>query len=392
MKTTFYFLMLTLCFGAFNAQATVKTSVADGDWYDPTTWSPAAVPFLEDTLIIAHNVYLDDTVDMAIDYLIINNGASLSGPHIFGLHGNLINNGSIDINLMAIGDGNFTENNGDMDGEILADGNPLFTNNGSIFSDSLTCGTDQFINNADIDVIIFSWGGTSLDNYGNIVSTHFIPGEQCTNHPNATIDSDTITVGTQLDNSGAITGAMLTTGETFNNLSGGNVDVGLITFGMTTTNDGTVFCDNLNTPSGTVSGNGGTFCINQCWVNVAAVSGTLDFCDATPNTLCDINMGTIAGTVTFCVTGACSVGTEEEIYASFSMYPNPAQDVLSINLANDGRTYGIQILTIDGKVVLDQSNLSDSTHQLDVSYLTSGNYIVRIVGFDFHLFEKLIVQ
>ena len=73
-----------------------------------------------------------------------------------------------------------------------------------------------------------------------------------------------------------------------------------------------------------------------------------------------------------------SVGTEEATVPEISVYPNPAQNVLNINLESNGNEYGLRIVDILGNVVYDEATIT--TGQIDISNLNSGVYFYSLTS------------
>lgn len=72
-------------------------------------------------------------------------------------------------------------------------------------------------------------------------------------------------------------------------------------------------------------------------------------------------------------------GTSEiEQELDLSVYPNPAQSSLSISVNDVSRIKGMQLLDVNGKVVLDKREIFDLTSTLDVGTLEAGVYILQI--------------
>jgi hypothetical protein len=77
--------------------------------------------------------------------------------------------------------------------------------------------------------------------------------------------------------------------------------------------------------------------------------------------------------------------------AGFKMYPNPADDLLAIELPADFETINAIIYDITGKEVLNK-NLTALENKIDISALVSGNYFVRVSSGDKEYSTKLVVQ
>lgn len=381
MKSTFYFLIAFACLFNSHSIAAEKVSVADGDWFNASNWSPSGVPVSEDTLIINHNIVASDTVNLSANCLIINPNSSLLIDYVMNYSGNLINDGNIGFNELTIGGADETINNGSMDGGFLSAGNLVFENYFDVEIDSIVSGNDSYINYGSIISNHIAWDGVEFENYGQITGAfHMVIGNDLTNHANATIEVDTLTIGEHFENEGDCTGNMITMGTSFTNQVSGNITINELILAPMSTNEGTVSCGNMTSGSGVVNGSTGTFCIQDCWVNAASVSGTIDICDASPMTFCDINMGTIAPSVTFCANTVCSASVlEEGMDVQLTVYPNPAQNSLTVELKNTGQNAFLIVNAIDGKQWINQTLINGQIHTIDISELPSGTYLISVL-------------
>lgn len=327
MKTIL--LTLTLLVSLYST-ATVKTSIIDGDWSSPETWSPASVPLSEDTVIINTNVYVDDIVGASINTFIINSGFTLEGDNIFGLSGNLFNYGTIDIRILAISGGTLTRNEGTIQGDRLTTGNNLNENIGNIESDSLVVGNTLFQNSGSIDNISVILSGNA-ENTGLINTTTLITSEELTNNGDITVQD-------------------WTHGD------------------------------------GTVTGVTGKFCVSGCFLNAASITGTLDICDESLGGFCDINTGDIAATVTLCEASPCGVLSlpESETVDMFKVYPNPTSNFLNVITPNTiGTVFEVAIYSIDGSLLYEQKNITNGSVEIDVTSVLPGTYICVMSGSNF---------
>lgn len=96
-----------------------------------------------------------------------------------------------------------------------------------------------------------------------------------------------------------------------------------------------------------------------------------------------------------CIISGCAVGIREvEEELSYYVYPNPATSILNINIRNDN-THPLQIklLDITGKELFNElSHTTGDTHlQKDISYLTSGLYILLIQSSQKSYMQKVII-
>ena len=316
--------ILTLCFSCFlfTTFAATKTTVADGDWFNPANWSPSGVPFMEDTVLINHNITTNGVyVDFGANWLIVNSNASLESSTIFGLHGNLRSYGVIDIQTFAIGDGDSTLMYGTMLGEKLVPGNPVNVNYGIIESDSLIA-------------------GDTFDNFGLIDNSFFVSATELTNHSQATME------------------------------------VGDLLLNQLTTNNGSISCNNFTLGSG-ISDGVGNYCIALCFINSGTITGTLDICDATPGMPCDVQLGTIAGTVTFCSSSPCASNVMvEELEIKLNLFPNPVDDFLNIEVNESTIGTEYQILSAMGQLIYSgEFQSKQNVHHL--TQITPGVYFVK---------------
>jgi len=78
----------------------------------------------------------------------------------------------------------------------------------------------------------------------------------------------------------------------------------------------------------------------------------------------------------------------------FSMYSNPAKQLVNIQFnTNVGNNINVHIFDLQGKLVMKANTVSESnTIQFNVSNLSKGMYFVELIGNDFKIVEKLIIQ
>ena len=88
-------------------------------------------------------------------------------------------------------------------------------------------------------------------------------------------------------------------------------------------------------------------------------------------------------TVGNCVdTSACenvnTIGINELTTGSVSIYPNPTTSLVTVDLSSYNGVVKYQVLTIEGRVVLNESNINSSTFTFDLSTESKGIYLLNI--------------
>lgn len=85
----------------------------------------------------------------------------------------------------------------------------------------------------------------------------------------------------------------------------------------------------------------------------------------------------IIGIDTFSVTRAAA-GTDDFVKNNFSIYPNPATDVLNLNAISNASINSISITDVNGRTVKQQQIGGVSSAQINVNDLTAGVYFVSV--------------
>ncbi|MEM9990907.1 MAG: PKD domain-containing protein, partial [Bacteroidota bacterium] len=91
--------------------------------------------------------------------------------------------------------------------------------------------------------------------------------------------------------------------------------------------------------------------------------------------------------------GIFSTGTNTE-YEDYQIriFPNPAHQSVQVDLSGvNSRNTRLVLTDVRGQVLLEQQQLGASSHALDVSSYEAGIYLLRILGEDWQLTEKLVV-
>ncbi len=85
-----------------------------------------------------------------------------------------------------------------------------------------------------------------------------------------------------------------------------------------------------------------------------------------------------------------SVGISEAQQAGISVYPNPATNVVTVELANEMRNVKAEIRSITGQVI-SLSSITNQKSTLDISNLSSGIYFLRLFSENLDVTEKIVV-
>jgi len=413
-----YIITLFICLGL--SSAAQITSVANGNFYFPTTWSCTCVPTSgTDDLIINHNVTLNNDLQLlATGSITINNGGSLLQdltPRDFFLNGgDFTNNGNFTVDRMLAQNGTFT-NTGTS--QIRTFANYLtFDNSGTINNVDSLYNDGYLTNNGTINVGTF-YNNNIMDNYGSLPAVDSLTNAGVlTNFPGAYIDADSMLNTATLDNNGIIaTIALYSSGDltnndyigfywltnagTFNNndsmvgtyfwnnedffnntsgvmtLAGDFYNGDTLNFDAAFVNNGAVEGAqgwyNTDDVSGTAPG---YFIIQDSTANVGTMTGSYDFCDLSQTAIVapfiDFNSGTVDANITYCVL----VSAEETTSLEFSVYPNPSSSIITVSGLTSGE---VDIYDVTGRVVYSAA-LAQKT-SIDVSSLPAGTYLLRMV-------------
>ncbi|MCG3167531.1 MAG: hypothetical protein POELPBGB_03323 [Bacteroidia bacterium] len=85
-----------------------------------------------------------------------------------------------------------------------------------------------------------------------------------------------------------------------------------------------------------------------------------------------------------------SVGISQTQQAGISIYPNPATNVVTVELANELRNVKAEIRNITGQVI-SQASITNQKSTLDISDLSSGIYFLRLFSENLEVTEKIVV-
>lgn len=85
-----------------------------------------------------------------------------------------------------------------------------------------------------------------------------------------------------------------------------------------------------------------------------------------------------------------SVGISEAQQAGISVYPNPATNAVTVELANELRNVKAEIRNITGQII-SQASVTNQKSTLDISDFSSGIYFLRLFSENLDVTEKIVV-
>lgn len=387
--------LLLISMGA-QAQQTVS-SVTDGNWFMPSTWDCTCIPAAVDTVIIDHQVSLDNNWIHA-STIEINPGAQLmgnSGSRTLGLNDaevwvggtfavqivitddstEIINDGSTYMTILYLDTLSYMENNGTVPvlDSILTDGE-IFNNIGATFNATQVTNRGYIDNQGDMifnDFLNIGW----MDNENAFACADF------TNWDTAFFyNSGSVVVNADFWNNGDFendtNSVMIVTLDWLNG--------DLLNFDAWFYNDGLVEVHQDWSNTDEVEGIIGRFCVVMYSSNAGNMIGTFDFCDmgyTGPIPKIDLNTGTVNVGITWCVS-ACTTAVEgiAPVQQEFAVYPNPFTDRTVIELPGKFEDIQLQLFDATGRITEAQYYLLNDRLELDRSTLTEGLYFFQITA------------
>lgn len=86
-----------------------------------------------------------------------------------------------------------------------------------------------------------------------------------------------------------------------------------------------------------------------------------------------------------------TLGIEDFSANSFSIYPNPSNNIFNIKL-NNINEFEFEVVDITGKVIINKNKISNNSYQLDMSKYSSGMYFINISADQKTATKKLILN
>ncbi|MEN9972667.1 MAG: hypothetical protein RIS20_1014 [Bacteroidota bacterium] len=158
-----------------------------------------------------------------------------------------------------------------------------------------------------------------------------------------------------------------------------------------------------NEPFNLLQGLGGIVDLGGTWYDPSnnPLAGNLDTAANIPgffnydyivgNGVCPDDTSNVLVTVDGTCDFTASIG---DVSGSFEMYPNPTADVLNIVNGMDFTIENIQVLDMQGKVVvlLTKGNFANDSIQLNMKQLETGVYMIRLNGTDKTIINRVVKQ
>ena len=151
-----------------------------------------------------------------------------------------------------------------------------------------------------------------------------------------------------------------------------------------------------NTYTATLNVTGGTTPYTYLLNNVTALSS---------NIISNINAGNYAVSVkdnnnciqnaTFSVSAPTGIVEAENSFDNLEVYPNPATNNVNINFSlKDYKTVNVELYDLAGQIIFQDQyeNIKDKQASVDLSYLSSGTYILKFGLPEGNTFRKIIVS
>ena len=130
--------------------------------------------------------------------------------------------------------------------------------------------------------------------------------------------------------------------------------------------------------SGTVNNGTWNWYTGSCGGTSVGTGATLAITPASTTTYYVRGEG--CGTVTTCAQVTVTVvpvGVNEVATVTFSVFPNPATDVLTVNADQNLEGFSFEVMDITGRV-LSKTQLNGQTSTINITDLAKGNYIYKI--------------
>jgi hypothetical protein len=107
-------------------------------------------------------------------------------------------------------------------------------------------------------------------------------------------------------------------------------------------------------------------------------------------TLLTANLGQLGIEAVY--SGTCTLGTESFSSNSFTVYPNPARDLVTLEGSNNATIMSYKVVDLNGRIVKSMENISENSAQINISDLQSGVYMMTINSDNGSTVKKIIKE
>jgi len=419
MKKTLLFLV-AIFFVATIGKSQTATSVANGNWYMPTTWDCMCIPTAAYTVNVNHDVVLDN--DFALSGGTINIGSNgvlrenVTGRYLVMNTGSITNNGKIKISRVGFYGGNFVNNDSCLFYSVFFSGAEAqnfgtiteadslfiqadFSNGDSAVVEALRVTVnDTLENNGQLTVSelmnLSVFNNNGVADLINFYSANYSMNANELNYTDFTNEGVFYNYGyiygtSNFHNIGHYYNDYVAFFETGNDLS--NVDsTNHLAYFL---NNGRVFVYGNFFNGDTVAGDvGAFFCITQASTNTGVMLGSFNFYDQANGGPPSLNTGTISPTITYfaspCTPGIGTIDNSHKL----TVYPNPAADMVNFEFSEIPSNAVITITDVLGNIIFTQAVSGQQKITFSKGNSPAGLYIYRVICDGQTVTGKILLQ
>lgn len=380
------------------------TSVANGNWYMPTTWDCACIPLPGYQINVNHEVILDNDFALSGGSITVGTNGVLrentSGRYLVMNNGSITNNGKIMISRLGFYGGSFVNNDSCKFYSVFFSGADA-ENYGSITeTDSLFVDAPLY-NDGLISAYRMSTNDTLINN-ASLVATEFLNMSHFINDDNASF-INYLNAGSCINNGQIYFMDFMNTayfenyylmhglddvtnaGYFYNdslalvNIENDFSNVDTLAHSAYLENEGSWLVHNNFYNADTIYGINGLFCVGQSAANFGIMLGSFTFCVQPNGGPPDVDSGFISSTVVFNCS-ACNIGVEtnRNTDAAVRVFPNPAADEIHFNIPVATTSADLIIYDLFGRQVMKAAFAAGNEIAVNCSRLKPGMYVFRI--------------
>lgn len=324
-------MLLGMLFIPLFGNTQVTNSIANGNFYNPMTWSCFCVPAMGDSLVINHTVTMDNDIYYT------------SGQIKIGASGTLTEGG--------------------VDRAFWADGSGSVVNMGSFNSHYFLVTSTGWVQNSGSMNVDSLLNQATITNSGNITAYDLMNDEMAT-----LTNSGTITSTNNMHNQGHYNNNVNGLIQVTNDFSNCNTQ----TLNAIFTNDGNMCIgrDFSNCSGDTLKGSG-VFYVANDGINAGVFDQSITFNIPAGNNF--LNTGVIGSGVT--MAGAtCNLSVKEVAAKDFAVWPNPTRNELNSSVSN----VEFELIDCTGKLVKSGKIYGS---KIVVSDIKNGVYFLKVADF-----------